>query len=232
MVEQELIDILKNKYDITFKNQDLLEEALTHSSYANEHREMGVKDYERLEFLGDAVMEINVSDYIFRNYPDLPEGQLTRLRSSIVCTASFSQFDREVGLQKFIRLGNGEEKDGARERDTLLEDVFESFNGALYLDQGNDKVVEFLKKVVYPHIDSGEFTDDNDYKTELQEELQKNGDVNIDYEVLKEEGSDEDTEFTVQLVVNNHKLAIGSGHSKKSADQEAAKKQLDIMKKK
>lgn len=232
MVEQELIDILKNKYDITFKNQDLLEEALTHSSYANEHREMGVKDYERLEFLGDAVMEINVSDYIFRNYPDLPEGQLTRLRSAIVCTASFSQFDREVGLQKFIRLGNGEEKDGARERDTLLEDVFESFNGALYLDQGNDKVVEFLKKVVYPHIDSGEFTDDNDYKTELQEELQKNGDVNIDYEVLKEEGSDENTEFTVQLVVNNHKLAIGSGHSKKSADQEAAKKQLDIMKKK
>lgn len=229
MDDHQLVQLLADHYQIKFQNMDLLHSALTHSSFANEHRELAVKDYERLEFLGDAVLELNVSEYIFKKFPQLPEGQLTKLRADIVCTASFSRFCREVGLPQFIRLGNGEEKAGSRNRDTLLEDVFEAFVGALYLDQGNDKVVAFLQAVVYRHIDAGEFSDDNDFKTELQEELQQNGDVQIDYQVLKTEGSDDQTVFTVQLVVNQQPLTMGVGHSKKDAEQQAAHRQLQKL---
>ncbi|UQS81606.1 ribonuclease III [Bombilactobacillus folatiphilus] len=229
MKDKKLFNLLATKYQISFNNLDLLFSALTHSSYANEHRELKIKDYERLEFLGDAVLELNVSEYIFKTFPSLPEGQLTKLRADIVCTASFARFCREVGLQEFIRLGNGEEKAGSRNRDTLLEDVFEAFVGALYLDQGNDKVVAFLKQVIYYHIDAGEFSDDNDFKTELQEELQQQGDVQIDYQVIQTDGTDDQTIFTVQLVVDGHPLTTGSGTSKKHAEQQAAKKQLQHL---
>ena len=177
LLSPELITLLRQKYQIVFKNYDLLQSALTHASYANEHRELHIQDYERLEFLGDAVLELNVSQYIFRKFP--------QLRAAIVCTASFAKFCQEVGLPPFILLGNGEEKAGARKRDTLLEDVFEAFNGALYLDQGNEAVMRFLRQTVFEHIDAGEFSDDNDFKTELQEELQQNGDVDINYRVLQ-----------------------------------------------
>ncbi|NVY96981.1 ribonuclease III [Lactobacillus sp. DCY120] len=226
------MSLLKEKYGIVFRDWSLLQAALTHSSYANEHRELHVPDYERLEFLGDAVLELNVSQYIYKKFPQLSEGQLTKLRADIVCTASFSKFCQEVGLPDFINLGNGEEKAGARQRDTLLEDVFEAFNGALYLDQGNQAVQQFLQQTVYHHIDSGEFSDENDFKTELQEELQRNGDVNIDYQVLLAEDSDQGTKFRIQLLINEKELTIGTGHSKKSAEQRAAQKYLQYLHKK
>ncbi|UQS83470.1 ribonuclease III [Bombilactobacillus thymidiniphilus] len=225
MNDRKLADLLKDRYNIVFKDISLLHSALTHSSYANEHRELHVKDYERLEFLGDAVLELNVSEYIFKKFPQLPEGRLTKLRADIVCTASFSQFCREVGLPEFIRLGNGEQKAGARNRDTLLEDVFEAFMGALYLDQGNAQVVAFLQQTVYRHIDAGQFSSGNDFKTELQEELQQNGDVDINYQVVAEN----ETDFTVQLLVDGKALTKGTGHSKKDAEQQAAQRQLDVL---
>ena len=202
LLSPELITLLRQKYQIVFKNYDLLQSALTHASYANEHRELHIQDY---------------------------EGQLTKLRAAIVCTASFAKFCQEVGLPPFILLGNGEEKAGARKRDTLLEDVFEAFNGALYLDQGNEAVMRFLRQTVFEHIDAGEFSDDNDFKTELQEELQQNGDVDINYRVLRQEGEDETTKFIVQLYINQQPHTTGSGHSKKIAEQQAAQKYLNQL---
>lgn len=229
MLNPEFISKLSKEYNIEFKNNELLETALTHSSYANEHKELNIDDYERLEFLGDAVLELNVSEYLFKKFPNIPEGNLTRLRSSIVCTASFSRFSREMGIDKYIQIGKGEEKQGARQRDTLLEDVFEAFNGALYLDQGQEKVVEFLSGMIFPKIEAGEFSDRSDFKTRLQEELQKRGNVEIEYRVISEEGPAHDKEFEIELFVNNEKITSGNGNSKKHAEEDAAKNALERL---
>lgn len=223
MVSTKFLKQLKDKYDIQFHDTKLLEEAFTHSSYANEHPE-GVRDYEKLEFLGDAVLEIAVSDYLYRHYPQLNEGELTRMRSNIVRTEGFSEFAIECGFQNEIKLGNGEEKAGARSRKTLLEDVFEAFNGALYLDQGMPAVQHFLHLTVYPLIDKGEFDDSRDYKTDLQELLQKDGPVNIEYVTISEKQLP--SHFIVELRINDQVQSRGEGHNKKAAEQEAAKKAL------
>lgn len=223
MVSDKFIKELENKYQIKFNDPKLLQEAFTHSSYANEHPE-GVWDYEKLEFLGDAVLELAVSNYLYRHFPKLDEGELTRLRSNIVRTEGFSEFAKECGFQKEINLGRGEEKAGARQRKTLLEDVFEAFNGALYLDQGMKKVEHFLHLTVYPLIDSGEFDDSRDFKTDLQEFLQQDGPADIKYEVIEE--SKLPSHFVVQLAIDEKKVATGQGHSKKKAEQQAAKRAL------
>ncbi len=211
---------LLTDYQITFEHEDLLEAAFTHASYANENKKSHLQDYEKLEFLGDAVLELAVSDYLYRHYPKLDEGELTRLRANIVRTEGFSEFAIECGFQEEIKLGKGEEKAGARQRKTLLEDVFEAFNGALFLDQGMSQVQHFLRLTVYPRIASGEFDDSRDYKTELQEFLQQDGPVKIDYLLLSEK--QEPSEFVVQLCVRDKKMEIGHGHNKKAAEQEAA----------
>lgn len=213
---------LKDKYGIEFHNDDLLNSAFTHSSYANEHP--GTTDYEKLEFLGDAVLELAVSDYLYRHFPKLNEGELTRLRSNIVRTEGFSEFAIECGFQNEINLGNGEEKAGARHRKTLLEDVFEAFNGALFLDQGMPAVQHFLHLTVYPLIAEGDFNASRDYKTELQEKLQVNGSIDIEYKVISQDESV--PTFTVQLIVEGKKLTTGTGRNKKAAEQEAAAKAL------
>lgn len=223
MVSKKFISELEEKYQIKFHNLDLLKEAFTHSSYANEHPE-GVRDYEKLEFLGDAVLELAVSDYLYRHYPKLDEGELTRLRSNIVRTEGFSEFAVECGFQKEINLGNGEEKAGARQRKTLLEDVFEAFNGAVFLDQGMEMVQHFLQLTVYPLIDQGEFDDSRDFKTDLQELLQQDGPADIDYQVVSE--SQVPSHFVVELKINGQVVASGAGHNKKKAEQQAAKKAL------
>lgn len=229
MIDSKFTSELHDKYNIEFKNHELLETAMTHSSYVNEHQELSLNDYERLEFLGDAVLEITISEFLFKNFPNMPEGNLTRLRSAIVCTASFSKFSRSIGIDKYIQIGKGEERQGARQRDSLLEDVFEAFNGALYLDQGQEKVVEFLSKVVFPRIEAGEFSDRSDHKTLLQEKLQKDGSVDIEYRVISETGDEHDKEFTIALVVNNKTISTGVGGSKKRAEESAAKLALEQM---
>lgn len=220
MVSEKFIKELYTKYQIKFNNIKLLEEAFTHSSYANEHPE-GVRDYEKLEFLGDAVLELAVSNYLYLHFPSLDEGELTRLRSNIVRTEGFSEFAKDCGFQKQINLGKGEEKSGARDRKTLLEDVFEAFNGAVYLDQGMAKVEHFLLLTVYPLIDSGEFDDSRDFKTDLQEYLQKDGPANIQYKVIAEQKLP--SRFIVELLIDDKKVATGEGHNKKKAEQQAAK---------
>ncbi|WP_304676577.1 ribonuclease III [uncultured Lactobacillus sp.] len=214
---------LKKKYGIKFNNEKLLEDAFTHSSYANEHP--GRKDYEKLEFLGDAVLELAVSDYLYRHFPRLNEGELTRMRSNIVRTEGFSEFAIECGFPEEINLGKGEEKAGAGKRKTLLEDVFEAFNGALFLDQGMPAVQHFLHLTVYPLIAEGDFNASRDYKTELQERLQVNGPVKIEYRVIDENESK--PSFKVQLLVNGEKVSEGQGRNKKAAEQQAAQAALD-----
>ena len=130
MVASEFVSELRQRYGIEFHDLSLLDEAFTHSSYVNEHKELGLKDNERLEFLGDAVLELTVSDYLYRKCPDKPEGDLTRIRAAAVQTAAFSAFSKEAHFDRYIKLGKGEEKAGARKRLTLLEDLFEAFNGA------------------------------------------------------------------------------------------------------
>jgi ribonuclease-3 len=230
MVVSEFVSSLRLHYGIEFKNLALLDEAFTHSSYANEHRELGISDNERLEFLGDAVLELTVSDYIYRKYPELPEGRLTRMRASIVQTRSFSSFSREAGFDKYIKLGNGEEAAGARQRNTLLEDLFEAFCGALYLDQGRGAVIRFCQQIIFPKIDAGDFDETRDFKTLLQEELQKDGDAAIRYELLNTEGPANARVFNVRVMNGAVELGTGSGKSKKIAEQAAAKTALADLK--
>ncbi|GAF41242.1 ribonuclease iii [Agrilactobacillus composti DSM 18527 = JCM 14202] len=227
MMIQDLANELRLNYGIEFKNLSLLDEAFTHSSYMNEHRELNIKDNERLEFLGDAVLELTVSEHLYKQFPDLPEGKLTRMRASIVCTKGFSSFSREAHFDKYVRLGKGEEQMGARNRDTLLEDLFEAFNGALYLDQGKDAVVKFIQQIIFPKIDVGAFNNFTDYKTALQERLQVNGDVQIAYHTLSEDGPAHQRVFHVNVSADGEILGEGQGASKKRAEQAAAKLALD-----
>lgn len=226
MVVSEFVSELRREYGIEFKNLAILDEAFTHSSYANEHRELGISDNERLEFLGDAVLELTVSDYLYRKYPDLPEGKLTRMRAAIVQTRSFSSFSREAHFDRYIKLGNGEEAAGARQRDTLLEDLFEAFCGALYLDQGRGSVVRFCKQIIFPKIDAGQFDEMRDFKTLLQEDLQQDGDAEIHYELMSTEGPANARIFNVRVLNGQDMLGQGSGKSKKAAEQAAAKAAL------
>ncbi|MFD1429950.1 ribonuclease III [Lacticaseibacillus mingshuiensis] len=230
MVASEFVSELRQRYGVEFKNLAILDEAFTHSSYVNEHKELGLKDNERLEFLGDAVLELTVSDYIYRHYPDQPEGKLTRMRAAIVQTKSFSAFSKEAHFDQYIKLGKGEEAAGARKRKTLLEDLFEAFNGALYLDQGRGAVIKFAEQVIFPKIDAGEFAADMDHKTELQEFVQQGGEVAIEYRLLSESGPANDRSFSVEVAVDGKILGSGSGRSKKAAEQAAAQDALTTLK--
>ncbi|KRN22277.1 ribonuclease III [Lacticaseibacillus camelliae] len=222
MVASEFVSELRQRYGIEFKDLSLLDEAFTHSSYVNEHKELGLKDNERLEFLGDAVLELTVSDYLYRKFPDRPEGDLTRMRSAAVRTRAFSGFSKEAHFDRYIKLGKGEERAGARTRLTLLEDLFEAFNGALYLDQGREANIKFAKQIIFPKIDAGEFSADMDHKTALQEYVQQDGEVDIEYHLLAETGPAHARQFQVDVAVDGTVLGSGIGKNKKAAEQAAA----------
>ncbi|HDU0855702.1 TPA: ribonuclease III [Listeria monocytogenes] len=213
---------LQESVGFDFKNVELLKQAFAHSSYVNEHRRENVKDNERLEFLGDAVLELTVSDYLFNKYPDMAEGHMTKMRAAIVCEPSLVEFAEAVHFSKYVRLGKGEEKAGGRTRPALLADVFESFIGALYLDNGIDKVVTFLERVIFPKIDAGAYLQTVDYKTQLQEIVQRDRDVLIEYDILGETGPAHNKAFDAQVIVNGQVLGKGSGRTKKQAEQSAA----------
>lgn len=226
---QTLSKILKEKFDISFNNEALLMEAMTHSSYANEHKEMKGIYNERIEFLGDAVLELTISDWLFRQFPHFQEGQLTKLRAQIVCEDSLSLLAKECSLNKYLLLGKGETLSGGREKPAILCDVFEAFIGALYLDKGVNEVQRFLNLVVIPKIKNGRYELITDFKTELQEYLQQNGPVHIRYELVKEEGPSHDKIFTVQLIVDGKKYKTASGKTKKAAEQMAAKLTMEEL---
>ncbi|EMG27285.1 ribonuclease III [Listeria fleischmannii 1991] len=213
---------LQESVGFDFKNIELLQTAFTHSSYVNEHRHENLKDNERLEFLGDAVLELTVSDYLFNKYPDMAEGQMTKMRAAIVCEPSLVEFAEMVHFSKYIRLGKGEEKAGGRTRPALLADVFESFIGALYLDNGIQAVIRFLERLVFPKIDTGIYMQTVDFKTQLQEIVQRDRDVLIQYDILGETGPAHNKAFEAQVVVNGQVLGKGTGRTKKQAEQNAA----------
>ena len=225
----ELQDYLAKEFDIHFTDPSLLAEAFTQASYVNEHPEQNLKFYERIEFLGDAVLELIVSEYIYKRYPELPQGKLTRLRAAMVCEDSFSKFAKECHFDQYIRLGHGEELAGARQRPGLLCDIFESFVGALYLDQGRPAVEKFVRRVIFPKLDMGWFDHEVDAKTSLQEFLQRDGDVLIEYHLLDETGTENAPEFHVNVSADGQVIADGQGSSKKQAEMQAAQSALNKL---
>lgn len=232
ILEKELIQHINERFGVTFHDKELLIEAFTHSSYANDHRDQAMKNLERLEFLGDAVLELTVSEYLFNKFPELPEGQLTRMRAAIVRAESLAALAKECEFAQYIKLGRGEEATNGRKRPSLLCDVFEAFVGALFQDQGMEAVLRFLQEQLFPKIDSGDFSHGMDHKTALQELLQKNGVVKIDYAVVETLGPDHDREFVVEVSVEGDCLGKGRGRSKKAAEQQAARHALQSLQEK
>lgn len=218
---------LEEKIEYTFKDKCLITQALTHSSYANE-KQGGIKCNERLEFLGDAVISIVSAQYLYESFPDMPEGDLSKLRSSLVCTRSLSDFARQIDLGSYMLLGKGELNTGGRDRDSILEDAFEALTAAIYLDGGMEcakkHVLRFLSEAVNTH-----HINFKDYKTTLQEVIQKNPDQSITYVVSGESGPDHNKRFEVEVHLNSNVIGKGVGKSKKQAEQEAAKEALSLM---
>lgn len=218
---------LQKRIDYNFRDTSYLIEALTHSSFANE-RHNGYKSNERMEFLGDAVLSIVSAQYLYETYPDMPEGELTKLRSSLVCTESLSSFAREIDLGSVLFLGKGEVHSGGMNRSSILENAFEALIAAIYLDGGMESartfILSFLKKALANHK-----VNFKDYKSTLQEVIQKNPDEILTYVLIGESGPDHDKRFEVEVHLNSNVIGKGIGRSKKSAEQEAAKEALNLM---
>lgn len=224
------IDRLQSALGIAFRDPRLLKQAFTHSSFVNEQRSAGWRDNERLEFLGDAVLQLTVSEYLFRTYPEKPEGELTKRRASIVCEPSLVRFAELLDFGSYVFLGKGEELTGGRTRPSLLADVFESFVGALYLDQGLDAVRAFLNVHLFPQLsDDQEQLLKGDYKTKLQEFTQQRGMGTVEYRIVEERGPAHDREFVSEVWMDKRLLGSGSGRSKKDAEQQAASRALDVL---
>lgn len=211
----------------TFKNKELLETALTHSSYANEQRGGAVCN-ERLEFLGDSVLSIVVSDYLYNNF-SLPEGRLTKLRASLVCEKTLCRFSRSLQVGQFLKLGRGERATGGADRDSLLADAFEAILAAIYLDGGMEPAKKHVMRFVLEELRHMEHENFKDYKTELQEVIQRNPEENLHYVLTGQSGPDHNKQFTVEVRLNSNVIGVGTGHSKKAAEQAAACKALELM---
>ncbi|MBU7592085.1 ribonuclease III [Metabacillus halosaccharovorans] len=212
-----------------FVNEKLLYQAFTHSSYVNEHRKKPYEDNERLEFLGDAVLELTISQYLYKKYPMMSEGELTKLRAAIVCEPSLVGFANSLSFGSLVLLGKGEEMTGGRSRPALLADVFEAFIGALYLDQGLDAVVQFLDKFVIPKVDEGAFSHVMDFKSQLQEFVQRDTKGILEYKILHEKGPAHNREFVSTVSLDGKVYGTGSGKSKKEAEQHAAQEALSKL---
>lgn len=213
---------LQSLLGVSFRETNLLRQAFTHSSYVNENRGAGGSDNERLEFLGDAVLELAVSDYLFALYPEYAEGELTKLRASIVCEPSLVTFAERLDFGSYVLLGRGEEMTGGRTRPALLADVFESFIGALYLDGGMEAVQAFLDRHFFSYIPREGKKPVTDFKTQLQEYMQQASAGTPEYRIVSESGPAHDKEFAAEVWLDDRQLGSGSGRSKKEAEQQAA----------
>ena len=217
----------ENKIEYQFKDVTFLETALTHSSYANE-KGNGRKYNERLEFLGDSVLGFVTADYFFNNMKKLPEGQLTKLRAATVCEDACFDYAKEINLGDFLLLGKGEEKTGGRERKSILADAFEAVIAAIYLDGGIEEARKFVLRFIIPAIEKQNVTF-KDYKTVLQEVIQRNPEETLTYVLVGESGPDHDKKFEVEVHLNSNTIGHGIGHTKKHAEQEAAREALELM---
>ncbi len=207
----------------TFKNKNLLKMALTHSSYANEKNIDKNECNERIEFLGDAVLELIVSEHIYKTHETMPEGEMTKLRASIVCEPSLSAHGKELNFGKYLLLGKGEVSTGGRTRDSIIADAFESVLGAVFLDGGLESAREYALSILDDDVKQKNGSLKLDYKTELQEIVQKNSKENIEYVIISEKGPDHDKQFISSAVYMNKTIGTGEGKTKKEAEQQAAK---------
>lgn len=224
--KEEKLKKLEENIGYTFKDINLLKNALTHTSYANEH---DMKSNEKLEFLGDSILEFISSDYMYKKYTLLKEGELTKVRATVVCEKSLYKIAKTHNFSDFLYLGKSEVMTGGNKRPAILADSVEAVIAALYIDGG----LEVAKRFIIDNLkDEIEIATKNvgrkDYKTVLQEELQKNGDVNIEYKIINESGPDHDKRFEAQVLLNGKSLATGKGKSKKEAEMQAAKKALEL----
>ncbi len=215
---------LESKIGYVFKDRANLLLALTHSSYANEKKCESLSSNERLEFLGDSVLNIVTSEFIYKNFPALPEGELTKTRASIVCEGSLLKCAAKIMLGNHILLGRGEENTGGRARTSILSDAFEALIGAIYLDGGLKEAAAFIHRSMSELFnDSGNTEIFVDYKTQLQEIIQKSGEQKVLYRIVDEKGPDHNKQFVAQISVGDTVLGNGEGKSKKEAEQNAAK---------
>ena len=225
---KEALRELQDKIGYQFKDESLLKQALTHSSFANEQKINKLNNYERLEFLGDAVLELVSSEFLFNENKEMPEGQLTRLRASMVCEPALAYCARDIELGSYILLGKGEEATGGRKRDSITSDVMEAVIGAIFLDGGIDNAKEFIYHFVLSDLENKILFLDS--KTLLQEEIQKKNTAQLRYELVGETGPDHDKQFSVEAYLDDKLIGSGVGRTKKAAEQQAAYEALMKLK--
>ena len=213
---------LFEQLNISPKNKNLYVTAFSHSSYANEHK--AKNDYERLEFLGDAVLDLVIADYLYSNQME-KEGEMTKIRASYVCENALYEYSLNLGLNKYIRVGHGEEKEGGKFKKAIVADIFEALIGAIYLDLGYATARKTVLNIIVPYIENPDITFFSDYKSALQEYVQTEQ-KSLSYRLVKEEGPAHERVFTVEVEVDNIIYGLGVGQSKKEAEQEAAKEAL------
>ena len=219
---------LEQKIGYTFRDRSLLENALTHSSYANEHREKGALSNERLEFLGDSILGLVVADHLYRTRPDLPEGDLTRIRAALVCENSLVDVAKELDLGSYLKLGKGEESGGGRHRPSIQADAVEAMLAAVYLDGGIGQARKLIHDLILGH-EREKTAAGRDYKTALQELVQRESGQVLTYHLTGESGPDHAKIFAMEVLLNGQAIGAGTGHSKKEAEQAAAKAAVEKM---
>ena len=220
---------LEKKIGYTFRNRRLLETALTHSSYANERHGEGCESYERLEFLGDSILGFTTAEFLYAHEPSLPEGSMTRLRAELVCESSLHKVALALDLGRYMRLGKGEERSGGRERPSILADMVEAIIAAMYLYAGLEQAKSFIMSRVLKDAEISEEHRSQDYKTVLQELVQRKADQHIAYELIGESGPDHNKRFTFRVSINGVSAGEGTGRTKKEAEQMAAKQALETL---
>ncbi len=228
VVQEYTVEELQRRIGYTFSNKDLLIQAITHSSFSNEQRINKAEHYERLEFLGDAVLELVCSEYLFFHYPEEPEGKLTKLRASTVCEPSLAFCARDLEIGKFLRLGKGEEATGGRDRESIIADVMEAIVGAIFLDRGIEEAKKYINKFILADLEDKQLFFDS--KTHLQELLQRDLKKEFHYELLDETGPEHEKTFSVAVIVEDEAIGKGTGRTKKAAEQQAAYEALIFLK--
>ncbi len=218
------MEMLEKKLGYSFQDKGLLVHAMTHSSYANEHREEGLTSNERLEFLGDSVLGMVVAEHLFRTHPDMPEGELTRTRAALVCEGSLYEVAAGLGLGKYLRLGRGEDAGGGRARPSILADATEAMLAAVYLDGGIAPVRRLIQTLILDR--EREKAVDRDYKTALQELVQRRPESSVSYRLIRESGPDHCRVFEMEVSVDGSPVGRGEGRTKKEAEQMAARSAL------
>ncbi len=228
MREEKDIRILQKYIDYHFTDEGLLRQALTHSSFTNEQKINRTGHYERLEFLGDAVLELVSSEFLFHAYSEQPEGELTRIRASMVCESALALCARDLGLGQFMRLGKGEELTGGRDRSSIIADVMEAVIGAIYLDGGMEPAKKFIHRFILSDLEDKQLFYDS--KSKLQELIQKEFKKEFHYELIEESGPEHDKTFAVEVIMEDKSLGRGLGRTKKAAEQQAAYEALLSLK--